>query len=275
MKSLALTLVLVLSHLVIGCAGPDAGGTPSVSAAPVPGIQLTPGDAYKIGRKIWQNECGGTKEGLTSWNAGENFASLGIGHFIWYPAGVRGPYEESFPKLMGHLQAQGVALPVGIKVGPCPWRTKAEFEAAKRSPEMTALRDMLHSTVPIQASFLVNRFLQGTRKVVDATPALQKELVEHHIQALAATPNGLYAMMDYVNFKGEGTNPSERYQGQGWGLQQVLMGMQGQPIGQDAAREFARSAKDTLSRRISLAPKNETQWKAGWHKRCESYAAPF
>ena len=41
----------------------------------------------RIGKRIWQNECGGTADGLTSWNAGENFASLGIGHFIWYPKG--------------------------------------------------------------------------------------------------------------------------------------------------------------------------------------------
>ena len=27
-----------------------------------------------IGRRVWVNECGGTRDGLTSWNAGENFA---------------------------------------------------------------------------------------------------------------------------------------------------------------------------------------------------------
>ena len=30
-----------------------------------------------IGRRVWQNACGGTREGLTSWNSGENFASPG------------------------------------------------------------------------------------------------------------------------------------------------------------------------------------------------------
>ncbi|HEX4630297.1 MAG TPA: hypothetical protein VH188_04970, partial [Chthoniobacterales bacterium] len=62
------------------------------------GINLSPAETRRIGNKIWQNECGGTVAGLTSWNAGENFASLGIGHFIWYPKGVRGPFDESFPK---------------------------------------------------------------------------------------------------------------------------------------------------------------------------------
>ena len=61
----------------------------------------------RIGRKIWQNECGGTVAGLTSWNAGENFASLGIGHFIWYPAGARGPFEESFPVFVRYAHSAG------------------------------------------------------------------------------------------------------------------------------------------------------------------------
>ena len=39
-------------------------------------------EAKEIGRRIWMNECGGTIEGLTSWNKGEYFASLGLGHFI-------------------------------------------------------------------------------------------------------------------------------------------------------------------------------------------------
>jgi hypothetical protein len=48
-------------------------------------INLSPAETRRIGNRIWQNECGGTLAGLTSWNTGENFASLGIGHFIWDP----------------------------------------------------------------------------------------------------------------------------------------------------------------------------------------------
>ena len=54
-------------------------------------ISLSHQEAMRVGRKIWQNECDGSVAGLTSWNAGENFASLGIGHFICYPPGARGP----------------------------------------------------------------------------------------------------------------------------------------------------------------------------------------
>jgi hypothetical protein len=66
-------------------------------------IQLSSSEAELIGRRIWQNESGGTVAGLTAWNSGEDFASLGIGHFIWYPAGRRGPFEESFPPLLQYL----------------------------------------------------------------------------------------------------------------------------------------------------------------------------
>jgi len=62
-------------------------------------IRLSDEQAARIGAKIWQNESGHTIGGLTAWNFGEEFASLGIGHFIWYPAGRRGPFEESFPPL--------------------------------------------------------------------------------------------------------------------------------------------------------------------------------
>jgi hypothetical protein len=72
---------------------------------------LSHGDALKIGKRVWQNECGGTISGLTSWNEGENFASLGIGHFIWYPKGQRGPFEESFPKLVSFVSSRGAKLP--------------------------------------------------------------------------------------------------------------------------------------------------------------------
>ena len=74
-------------------------------------VKLSDAQALEIGRRIWKNESGGTVSGLTAWNAGEQFASLGIAHFIWYPAGKRGPFEESFPKLADYLGRQGVHVP--------------------------------------------------------------------------------------------------------------------------------------------------------------------
>src|SRR3954451_8760117 len=109
----------------------------------VSGSELSPAQAKQIGKKIWQNECNGTVSGLTSWNSGENFASLGIGHFIWYPAGEKGPFEESFPHLVEFVAAHGAKLPTVLlnnKSGPCPWSSRAEFLRAQDTPEMKQLR---------------------------------------------------------------------------------------------------------------------------------------
>src|SRR6188472_4507227 len=103
-------------------------------------------DALKVGKRVWQNECGGTISGLTSWNQGEDFASLGIGHFIWYPKGRRGPFEESLPKVVGFISKRGAKLPPLLLKGdeqPCPWNSRAEFLRAQHTAEMNQLRQFL------------------------------------------------------------------------------------------------------------------------------------
>ena len=91
--------------------------------------------------------------------------------------------------------------------------------------------------------------------------------------AVASVPNGMYALIDYVNFKGEGTNPAEHYRGIGWGLRQVLEEMRSVSPGQPAAVEFAEAAKRVLQRRVDNSPpgRGEARWLAGWWNRCDSY----
>src|SRR6266436_131670 len=111
-------------------------------------IDISSADAQRIGKRVWQNECGGTTKGLTSWNVGENFASLGIGHFIWYPRKVHGPYEESFPPLVDFLFENRVKLPEWlVNATECPWNTRQEFLAAQDTRQMAELRNVLASTV--------------------------------------------------------------------------------------------------------------------------------
>src|SRR5438034_4369169 len=120
----------------------------------LPGVTLSHSDALRIGKRIWQNECNGTISGLTSWNEGENFASLGIGHFIWYPKNQRGPFEESFPKLISFISSRGAKLPallLRIDETPCPWNSRAEFLHAQHAPAMNQLRQFLANTVDFQA----------------------------------------------------------------------------------------------------------------------------
>src|SRR5437879_8616385 len=107
-------------------------------------IALSHAEALRIGKKIWQNECNGTVAGLTAWNEGEDFPSLGIGHFIWYPQGKRGPFEESFPKLMKFISDHGADAPSWLQnARACPWQSQSDFQRAQNSPELKALRHFL------------------------------------------------------------------------------------------------------------------------------------
>lgn len=239
--------------------------------------ELTQEMKVRIGKKIWQNECGGRIDGLTSWNAGEEFPSLGIGHFIWYPKNFDGPFEESFHKLIEFARDRGADPPAVALHRHCPWNSKAAFEADLQGPELKALRTWLAHTVTLQTDFIMQRSRAALAKMQETAEAEDRVRLETNYNKVASTTNGVYALIDYVNFKGEGINPKERYGGEGWGLMQVLLEMRDVPAGQPAAREFAAAAKRTLDRRIANSPpdRGEGRWRAGWHNRCNGYANPF
>ncbi|MFN2476482.1 MAG: hypothetical protein ABR526_09125 [Chthoniobacterales bacterium] len=236
-------------------------------------VNLSRPEALQIGKKIWQNECAGTVAGLTSWNTGENFASLGIGHFIWYPKGMRGPFEESFPAFISFTESRSVNIPAVARENRstgCPWNSRAEFLAAGNTPPMKELRQFLADTVALQADFLVQRLQQALPKMLAAVPANDRANVQRQFDRVAASAQGCYALVDYVNFKGEGVLETERYHGRGWGLLQVLRGMSGSG---NAAGEFAQSARQVLTERVKNAPpeRGESRWLAGWLSRVNSY----
>src|SRR5579885_3285271 len=80
--------------------------------------------AAAIGNEIWQKECNHSYEQLTWWKKGEQWASMGIGHFIWYPADAHGHYTETFPAVLSYLHNHGIALPTWLynkRPQPCPW----------------------------------------------------------------------------------------------------------------------------------------------------------
>ena len=234
-------------------------------------LSISDSQAERIGRRLWQNESGGTVAGLTAWNSGEDFASLGIGHFIWYPANRRGPFEESFPLLLEYLTSSGLTLPPWLKqTGACPWSNRTQFLADQQSPRMKELRSLLAQTIAFQARFAALRLEQALPKMLEAVQSGDREKVRANFDRLAAEPEALYALVDYVNFKGEGTLTSERYHGQGWGLLQVL-----EEMGKGSARpEFCRAADRVLTRRVANSPpgRNEQRWLPGWRNRIKTYA---
>jgi hypothetical protein len=242
---------------------------------PLYAITLSHADVLRIGKKVWQNECNGTIAGLTSWNAGEDFASLGIGHFIWYPKDRRGPFEESFPKLVSFISKRGGKLPallLGTGEKPCPWNSRTEFLRAQYSTEMNQLRSFLADTIDLQAEFLLARLESALPKMLAEAMPSDRANVKEQFQRMTKTPQGCYALIDYVNFKGEGVLHTERYQGQGWGLLQVLEAMHGTSASA-AVDEFARAAKTVLTRRVQNSPteRHESRWLAGWIRRVNRY----
>jgi hypothetical protein len=262
--------ILFFAFLLHACA---PGNPPST--ANLPGIpNISPADKAKIGRKIWQNESGGSIDGLTAWNAGEEFPSLGIGHFIWYPAGFLGPFRESWPDFVLFAKRNGENPPVIASLADAPWRSRAEFQAQFRSSAMSALRSWLAKTVSLQTDFIIARSRASLPSILAAVPASERQRIQENYRKVSSSPQGIYALIDYVNFKGDGTSPSEKYQGQGWGLLQVLGGMKPSSSGSASATEFAASAKRTLSRRIQNSPleRGESRWLPGWHNRCDTYA---
>ncbi|MGH8163754.1 MAG: hypothetical protein ACREP1_05405 [Rhodanobacteraceae bacterium] len=240
--------------------------------APAVALSLSHDEAVQIGHRIWQNECGGTLSGLTSWNAGEDFASLGIGHFIWYPAGKRGPFEESFPELLRYMRKRGAKLPQFLLPNDvdCPWKSRAQFLAASSSPEMKQLRNFLAHTIDLQADFLVARLVQSVPKIFRAIPTGKRLKAERCFERLSSSAQGCYALIDYVNFKGEGTLATERYRGRGWGLLQVLEGMSDEG---PAVNAFSESAARVLRERVANSPpeRHESRWLPGWLNRVATY----
>src|SRR5207248_5909763 len=164
-----------------------AGGPQAVHA-----ITLSQSDALRIGKKIWQNECNGSVAGLTSWNEGENFASLGIGHFIWYPRGQRGPFEESFPKLVGFVSARGARLPEFLVSGhdiACPWNSRTEFLRDQDSPKMKQLRAFLVDTIDLQTQFLIARLEAALPKMLAQASAAERDNVQRKFDRLVSSPS--------------------------------------------------------------------------------------
>lgn len=248
--------------------------TLSPAASSAAGIRLTDKEAVEIARKIFKNEAGGKPEFLLHWNEGEEFASLGIGHFIWYPQGYQGPFDESFPKLLKFMAKNGVRLPAWLDGDPdCPWQSREDFLLAKESARAQELRRLLENTMAAQARFLANRLEEALPKMLATLPVRERAAVRRQFYRVAKTPVGVYALVDYVNFKGEGVKETERYNGQGWGLLQVLQGMQGTADGQAALDEFADSAEATLTRRVQNSPpeRNEQRWLPTWKKRIQTY----
>lgn len=235
--------------------------------------------AATIGERIYVNETGGVKEKLISWNEGEEFLSLGIGHFIWYPQGTKTKvYKETFPKLLTFLQTKGIKLPYWLqKRRAAPWKCREDFLNQRHSKKFEELRQLLLRTIDLQTAFIFSHFEREVQNLLNSLPPDEKTAMELQLKRMTSSYEGLFALVDYTNFKGIGTLSSERYKQEGWGLAHVLQKMSGDEEGPVAVSEFVAAAKSVLQRRVANAPKErrEERWLKGWENRLDGYLKPF
>jgi hypothetical protein len=237
--------------------------------------QLNPQQMDWLGDRIFANECNRNFRCLTSWNEGEDFPSLGIGHFIWYSSQQSERFEETFPNLLAFYKKHGYELPNWLESleGPdSPWQNREQFLADLDSQRMRQLRNFLGSTTELQVLFIVERLHDTKADLFRGLEPSQKSSVESSFYQIAnsQTPYGIYALIDYLHFKGTGIAPGERYQDEGWGLLQVLLELQSSAANLD---DFVTAATRVLERRVSNAPtqRAEQRWIAGWTNRLQTY----
>lgn len=233
-------------------------------------MEISPREAESFGKGIYFNECGSKRDRLVWWNVGENFASLGIGHFIWYPENGHGPYEETFPKLMAFIKGKGVQVP-SWAMGACPWESRDAFSDPAQDAKKCELQDLLSKTISLQAEFIGRRFQSVLPEILLSMDEETREVVLRKLYFLKMSSQGKFALIDYLNFKGAGIKEAERYEGKGWGLKQVLEEMPLDP--ENALKDFTETAKQLLRERVSNAPqgRNEERWLPGWLSRVDRY----
>ncbi len=244
-------------------------------------IKLSNQSALKIANKIWQNEGSGQKNKLVWWNKGEEFASCGVGHFIWFTKDKPMHFFHAFPAMLSYITARGVKPPKWLTPNtPCIWNNYYEWKRAKatNAPKMVELTNFLNRTKALQAHFMVYRFNKAVPKIINyAKDEQTRKVVEYNLKRLlyksngTIDPQGAYCLIDYTNFKGDGTLESERYQNTGWGLFQVLKHMNTQEPNKYKA--FANSVRFILDRLIKVSPpeRNLKRFRRGWFNRIKTY----
>ena len=276
-RALAMIASMVLV-VVAGCNSIDRSiKTPIEIKKSTDEVQFGSGPLELIGQKIYNNETGGDVNNLIFWSTNEGFSSLGVGHFIWYPEGKIQRFKQTFPDMIRYLKSNGSDVPdwllQQIEVGSL-WNSREELEQARGGEKFQALQKLLIDTSGLQVSFLFQRLDKALPRILTALNPNNHELITRRFNRLKTTPGGLYPLVDYVNFKGEGSVPAEGYKGEGWGLLQVLEAMEDTPVGPEALAAFSSAADKVLTRRVNNSPpeRNEQRWLPGWRVRLMTYS---
>ncbi|MEI6417282.1 MAG: hypothetical protein WCO92_06140 [Verrucomicrobiota bacterium] len=240
----AMTFSSMLLASVIKNQGPTSVMLEPGPVLPMPqASDLTDDQLLEIGIKIWQNQCGiwdrpgkvthGMKQSITDWEA--DYAQIGIGQCIWYPADEDKNFQEDWPRVAQALKDKGYPIEDWM-LRACPWNNSEEFFADFNGDRLKSLRKTLAKKYLIieQARCIATRLDESLDKmkaaidtesgITEGEKTVLKQMVNEnfYLVATADYPRGLYALMDYVHFKGEGVLSTETINGVGWGLRQAL-----------------------------------------------------
>jgi len=233
-------------------------------------INLPDQQVTELGQLIWKNEGQQKLIHLTTWNKGEDFPSLGIGHFIWYPTQTKGAFKEQFPALLSYFKEQRIILPTWLdQTSLAPWKSREQFYSEFNEPQLTNLRLFLSNHINAQVRFIIQRLENAIPTILSSSTVSEQQRIKSNLEKLTSTPEGVFVLLDYINFKGEGISDKEAYQGEGWGLKQVLLAMPKQY--KKPRRAFAFAADEVLTRRVKNAPRDESRWLKGWRIRIHAY----
>ena len=216
----------------------------------------------KIARKIWQNGCSGTVRGLVSWNRGEAFPSLGIGHLF----GSRPESGRSFEKVPPFVEfCRKRRGPTCLKwcYGSAPWKTREElYQGGCPGGLPDRMRQWLSSSASKCRRILSSTVLWRPWTASGTSPAAPVKWRPGTMSRGVGAQ--WHVCLDRLRQfqKGEGTNPTEQYCGQGWGLRQVLEKCA--RLGQPAAVGLRKQPRRGASTAGGQQPSRQGQGLAGW-----------
>jgi hypothetical protein len=193
---------------------------------------------------------------VLSWDE-RGFAHVGLTGSIWYPKmpAADQKFIGDWSSTRNYLLSHGFEIPK-LGMSSCPWNNNQGFQhdfdnLTKSTEEINNPDEIIRKNDLLNfISFLKKEDVRKVLYELDADrleraldpnseysmlknlPPGKVEIINSNFYYVASVhdqcgnPLGIYALVDYCNFKGEGTAPTEHYNAQAWGLGRVLFEME-------------------------------------------------
>jgi hypothetical protein len=257
-------------------------------------------DRKRLIQRIWQRESHGNIAGLTAWNQGEDFASVGFNHSLWQRERKSTiNYFAEFAHVQGLTNIpQELSAPLPDYLNTQEKWQNALDDAATQTPSTHAgkklhelqkffLRDEVQD---LQLDFILQDLQQFRRSLFTAVNKVTDEdrrarwqaqlsAIEANYDWLARDESSFLAMFDYLSFKGNGFEEGNISIGLSsrnvtldthWGLLQVLARLDRKAFSQDPLKAFTQAGSLVLQERAERWQEDK-KWILGWTNRLSDY----